>query len=923
MKKLSILICLSVFLLAFFVSSCDQSPRTVKIGVSQCSGDAWHQTMNQGIMGEALLHQNVSVEILDANYNSDKQISHIKYLLDKGVDALIVAPNEAQKLTPIIEEAFDTGIPVILVDSKINSDKYTTFVGADNVEIGAIAGHYIASRLQNGGEVAVIEGIEGSTSTIERNHGLDSILSNYPTIRIIARMHGDWQSDLVYKNFGQLLQEHPDIDVVFAQNDYMAIAANQVADLVVPNNHIAFVGVDALNVDGQGIDAILERKINASIIYEAGGDVVLKTAISLVEGDTLVGKRIILPTNIVRGYNNAVIMRSQHRHIEEMNNKIGQLSNTLQLFSKRAESQETLLIFSFVIVLLLLGVLFLVVRLFYVRGRANKILKLQKERERHLAEQLKDATNAKISFFTHVSHDLRTPLALISGPISQLVKSNNLDEEEKGLLTVAQNNTFVLLGLINQILDFRKIEEGKFALQVSRVDIKDHFLLWGDAFKLIAPSKNMNFNVVVRQGNYLMNADVQKIESIVYNLLGNAFKFTPPGGSVKVELMEMSLPERTLRIAISDTGLGISKNEIDKIFEPFFQAKERSGGSGIGLSVVNMLVKTLKGTIRVNSEEGVGSTFIIELPMDVLPLSEKVEEETDISKMLNDATLKGTLVDAVQSGISKTHENIIDESKPIVLVVEDNNELRDFIKMQLSDLFSIIEADNGKEGLAMAEKHMPDVVVSDIMMPVMNGMEMCKALKEKLQTSHIPVLMLTAYALDQYQIDAYNYGADAYLSKPFSTELLIARIQNLIESRVKLHDLFKSTTVGAIVDESELKQIGNNVDKSFIVRLNDIIVKRMGESDLNVEDLGHELGLSRVQLYRKLKSITGQSPNELLRLARLKKASELLKSGGDMNISEIAFAVGFSSSSYFTKCYKDYFGETPAESLKRASKAGE
>lgn len=909
--------------LALTVISCSNNEKEIRIGVSQCSGDAWHTLMNQELLNEAALYPNVKIEIHNAEDDNERQIEDIQILLDNKMDLLIVSPNEAEALTPIIERVYGDGIPVILVDSKINSDKYTTFIGSENEQVGRIAGQYIAWRLRTGGKIVVIEGLEGSTSTIDRRRGLDAVLSDNPQIKTVAKMNGNWRGDLTKYQFPKILQQNPDIDLVFAQNDYMAIAAKDVADSIMPGNQIAFVGVDALYGKGLGIESILNGKISASIIYETGGELTMQTAMSILNKDTTVSKEIILPTNIVSGYNNARLMQLQREHIDNMNSQISRLSDILTFNLHEVESQRILLYASVIIIFLILGVVVLLGKFFYDRGRANRILKLQKEKVESLSRQLEQATNAKLSFFTNVSHDFRTPLTLISDPIVQLEKSTKLDPKEKSMLTIAHKNVFVLLRLINQILDFRKYEDGKLTLHTSSFDFKEEINGWLDSFNSAAAQKKVQYDRVINEGNYIMVADHHKVERIIYNLLSNAFKFTPAGGTVGVETSVSDEKGRILHIVISDTGVGISKKDIDHIFDNFYQSEINVGGSGIGLAVVNSFVRLHEGKIRVESEVGKGSKFFVDIPMESLQLTEHNGEDLDTAygDMLLAASREGALIDAIQTSLSAEGEPVEETDKPVVLIVEDNQDVRDYIKLQLSDAYSIIEAANGKEGIAMAVKFVPDIVVSDVMMPIMNGMEFCRRLKNELQTSHIPVLMLTAYGMNEQKIDAYNCGADGYLTKPFSTEVLLARISNLIENRKRLQDLFKSTSVGAIVSEENLKQIGN-VDKTFIARLNDIIVKRMSESNLSVDDIGQDIGLSRVQLYRKAKSITGQSPNELLRIARLKKASELL-ANSDMNISEIAFAVGFSSSSYFAKCYKDYFGEAPTEFLKRNSNAGE
>lgn len=909
------------FLLSFVFFSCSNNEREIRIGVSQCSGDAWHVLMNQELLNEAALHPNVKVEIHNAEDDNERQIEDIQVLLDSKMDLLIVSPNEAEALTPIIERVYDDGIPVILVDSKTTSDKYTSFIGTNNEQVGHIAGQYISWALRNGGKLAIIEGLEGSTSTMDRRKGLETFLADYPQIEIVAKMNGNWRGELTRDVFPKILKQHPDLNLVFAQNDYMAIAAKEVADSIMPDNNIIFLGVDALYGEGLGIESILQGKINASIIYETGGEITMQTALAILNKDTMVQREIILPTNIVSGYNNALIMQSQREHIENMNSQIGRLSGILNSNLQAVETQRILLIAAVIIIFLILGVVALLGKFFYDRGRANRILKLQKEKVESLSRQLESATNAKLSFFTNVSHDFRTPLTLISDPIVQLEKSSNLDQKEKSMLTIAHKNVLVLLRLINQILDFRKFEDGKLSLNTTSFDLKKELQTWLDLFKAAALQKNVNYEIDIKDGYYTIVADHHKVERIVYNLLSNAFKFTPSGGSVRVEAFVTETEGRVLHLSISDTGIGISKKDIEHIFDNFYQSEVNVGGSGIGLAVVNSFVKLHQGSIRVESTEGVGSTFFVDLPMEALEITQTEEYDSSYSDMLLSASRQGALIDASQTTMDTVEEPVEETTKPVVLIVEDNKDVRDYIKLQLSDTYSIIEAVNGKEGVALAIKYVPDVVVSDVMMPIMNGMECCRRLKKELQTSHIPVLMLTAYGMNEQKIEAYNCGADGYLTKPFSTEVLLARIGNLIENRKNLQELFKSTTVGTIVEDESLKQMGN-VDKSFIVRLNEIILKRLGEADLTVDDMGQDIGLSRVQLYRKAKSITGQSPNELLRIARLKKASELL-SGSDMNISEIAYAVGFSSSSYFAKCYKDYFGEAPTEFLKRNSNAGE
>lgn len=364
-----------------------------------------------------------------------------------------------------------------------------------------------------------------------------------------------------------------------------------------------------------------------------------------------------------------------------------------------------------------------------------------------------------------------------------------------------------------------------------------------------------------------------------------------------------------LCMEVSDTGIGMSEEHIHHVFERFYQIDAQHTGSGLGLALVEAFVQLHKGTVRVESEKGKGTCFRVVLPMKQEGEVKEVIEKNESLKNLQE----GAVLDAGQETLHQWVENMeVDGTadKEVVLVIDDNQDVRDYVKMLLQDKYTVIEAVNGQEGIRQAMKYVPDVVVCDVMMPVMDGIECCKRLKSELQTSHIPVLMLTAYAMDEQRIQGYDSGADSYLTKPFNAKLLLARIRNLIDNRKRL----KSFTEDATAVSG--KQSLGEVDKGFVEKLKALIEEKMSNSDLSVEDLGAELGLGRVQLYRKTKSLTGYAPNELLRIARLKKAASLLASS-EKTVAEITYEVGFSSPSYFTRCYKDYFGESPSEFLKR------
>lgn len=360
---------------------------------------------------------------------------------------------------------------------------------------------------------------------------------------------------------------------------------------------------------------------------------------------------------------------------------------------------------------------------------------------------------------------------------------------------------------------------------------------------------------------------------------------------------------------VRDTGIGMSEEHIHHVFEHFYQIDVQHTGSGLGLALVEAFVNLHRGTVQVESGKGKGTCFRVILPMKQEGEVKGLTEKNEALEILQE----GAVLDAGQETLHQWTENTgVEESadKEMVLVIDDNQDVRDYVKMLLQDKYVVVEAVNGLEGVKQAMKYVPDVVVCDVMMPVMDGIECCKRLKSELQTSHIPVLMLTAYAMDEQRIQGYDSGADSYLTKPFNAKLLLARIRNLIDNRKRLKSFTEDAT--AISGKQSLGE----VDKGFVEKLKALIEEKMSNLDLSVEDLGAELGLGRVQLYRKTKSLTGYAPNELLRIARLKKAASLLASS-EKTVAEITYEVGFSSPSYFTRCYKDYFGESPSEFLKR------
>ena len=902
---------LIVYLLigGFLFTACsNRDLKVCHIGVSQCSDDEWRHKMNTEMLREALFYDGLEVEIRSAKDNNQKQIADIQYFIDKEVDLLIVAPNEAAAITPSVEKAYKKGIPVIMVDRKIESDKYTAFIGADNYKIGQDAGNYILNMRKSSAKILEIRGLEGSTPAFERHKGLMDVIQDASNIQVVGSIDGGWLQKSAMDAMDSILSVSQDIDVVFAQNDRMAMGAYMAAQKHQCEIKMKFIGVDALPGKNYGLDLVMRGILDASFIYPTGGDKVIRLAMDIL-GGLPYNKDNELSSALVDN-RNARIINIQMNHISEQDGRIEHLNGQIDDFWIRYSVQTAFLYTSLSLLLLLAILLGFIFKMYWTKHRMNEKLskqKLQLEEQRDqlisLSKQLEEATHAKLVFFTNVSHDFRTPLTLVADPIEQLLADTSLQEKQRSLLKVAHKNASILLRLVNQILDFRKYENGKLDLSLSTVDLKEQLEEWSQGFQTLAYKKHVHFNLNVEQNvDFVMELDAEKMERIYFNLLSNAFKYTPENGVINVVLSMVQRPKGvSFLLVVSDTGTGISTEHIKHIFDRFYKIDiNHSGGSGIGLALVKAFVELHGGSIVVESMVGRGTVFTVEIPV-------RKPDGKDVELQKGGYITPQTILEE----LSDVEEEMVEqnENKESILIIDDNKDIREYIKSMLADKYLVLEAENGNVGLRKAMKYVPDVILCDVLMPEMDGLECCKRIKSEIQTSHIPVMLLTACALDEQRIEGFECGADSYVSKPFNSQLLLIRIKNLIANSQRLKQLFSD-------GHSMAKETISEVEKDFIDRFRSLLEKNLGNSELSVEELGEQIGLSRVQLYRKIKALTNHSPVELLRITRLKKASALL-STTDKTISEITYEVGFTSPSYFTKCYKEYFGESPSDFLKR------
>ena len=927
-RKLHLIIYVAIIVL---LTGCAQKPRKFVIGVSQCSEDIWRDKLNDELKMGEYLNDSLIVKLASSNDDNVLQNKQVNQFVDEGVDLLIVSPNQLSAISKSVERAYDKGIPVILYDRKTNSDKYTAFIGCDNYTIGKSMGTFIAQQLQGKGRIVEISGLEGSSPALERHRGFMDAIKPYPGLQVVASEGGNWKEEGGIQAMKRILKQTQDFDYVFAHNDRLAWGAYVAARQMRVKRNYKYTGVDGMATEGGGLELVRDGIFEASYLYPTKGDEVIALAMKILkhqpyERDNYLSTSIITQANAALTLMEARDAERQMRNLKTLHKQVDQ-------YLSDYNSQKVMLIGLGLFLFVCLAAAALIFRGYMIKVRLNeKLAKTNGELKRlnvelgekneelkRLNEEVLELTHSRLVFFTNISHELRTPLTLIADPVEMLLEDTGIKGKSRELLKMVQRNALALQQLVSNILDFRKIQNGKMELKLYRFDIVKTLTMWVGDFQLTAERKQIRLHLDVNdlKGSHEMIADQEKISRIVFNLLSNALKYTPAGGEIFVSLKDEGA---NLRLDVRDTGKGISQDEADKIFERFFQAKGAASGTGIGLALVKSFVELHHGEARVESEPGKGSDFIVVIPR---------EQEGDSQVIHNDADIVDNSVKASASD----SKNVVDESvlqyiddgdrsrgkvqqlvsentnRPTVLVIDDNTDIRQYERTLLQDEYIVLEAADGKEGLSVAIKEVPDLVICDVMMPVMDGLEFTKQLKTNTATSHIPVIMLTAKNLEEHRAEGYEHGADSYITKPFHSKVLLARIENLLRQRQLLKNLYQGTKEA----EKEISEAHlEDRDKQFLKQLQAIIQKNLSDSEFGVEDMGQQIGLSRVQLYRKVKAMTGSSVVDLLRKARLAKARRLLETRS-MSVSEVAYEVGFSAPSYFTKCFKDEYGMLPGD----------
>jgi len=880
---------LLVWLTLIVLCGCTSSGKQKKhvIGLSQCMlDDAWRQAMINDMRIEASNYDDMEIIIKDAQNNNETQIQQIRDLIRQKVDVLIISPYQSEPITAVAEEAYRAGIPTIITDRKVNTDQYTSFVGANNYEIGLAAGNYAANYLPPNAIILEIWGLTQTSPAQERHKGFVDALREREDLSF-RKIEGQWLVDTARMELRKL--EHPEqIDFVYAHNDMMAIAAREyfMAWDSIRGRELRIIGVDA--VAGAGLEAVEDGRINASFLYPTGGEQVIRTAMRIIQGEP-VDKFIPLRTAPVDHQSARTLLlqadqlQKYRQRIEAQRSRIDGLSDRFYFLRNSLG----------VISLLMIGFIALSIYAFYI----NRKMRQANRKLISLNAEMKEVTAQKLQFFTNVSHEVRTPLTLILAPLDRLIISLR-ESPYASDLGLIQKNANRLLRVINQILDFRKVEGKQEKLAVREIDLVPFVGEIKSYFDSMASVRAIayTFTSSIKQCTLWIDPDL--LEKVFVNLLSNAFKFTPEGGSVRIELTE---EEDRVFIQVIDTGSGIQPGNLPHLFDRFY-TEDRSMGTGIGLHLVKEYIHMHGGEIRVESEPGQRTTFTVCLRKGKAHFEDSDLMETSVSHQAYEAS---------RLDDSETHKMLSKTYPYTILITEDDDEVRCFLERELSPHFKTRTAANGKDALRVLEEEEISLVVSDVMMPEMNGFELCRMIKSQLPFSHIPVILLTALTDERQRIFGITGGADDYIQKPFHTDYVKIKIIHLLQERRKLRErlLEKLRDNKLLLSEPEKVE---SIDDAFLRKFAEQIEAVYADPEYNVEKLSETLGLSRGHLHRKIKELTGTSPVEFLRTYRLNKATQLLRQNA-YTVSEVAYRTGFSSPAYFSKCFKAVYGVTPTE----------
>ncbi|WP_052732458.1 hybrid sensor histidine kinase/response regulator transcription factor [Hymenobacter terrenus] len=931
-----------VLAIALFGGCSPAQPKrpTYRIVFSQCTSKGlWRQAMLEGIQRELNFHPEVQFQMLDAHGESKEQQVQIRSLPRGKVDLLIVTPcetvtlaaNMQDPLTAVVEQVYEQGLPVVVLDQALNSRRYTAYVGSSNREIGRAAANYAATLPQRQGHVVEVLGMPGTTAAADRHQGFVERLAAHPRLQLVGQVSSDWQSLTKQAELEALLRAHPEVDLIFAHSDVLALGAYRVCQQLGRARKMRIIGVDGLPGPQGGIGLVQDGVLSASILNLPAGEEAMRLAMRILDKQPYVRENMLGITVIDSA--NVLMMRQQTDRLASQQRDIERQQQLMDALQATYASQQTMLYG-------LMGALLAVAGFGGLAWRANRQLALrnkentrinaqltaqneeishQRNKLEELAAEARAATEAKLRFFTNFSHELRTPLTLILGPVEELLTDKvGLTAVQRHDLGLVRRNTQRLLQLVNQLMDFRKMEVGKMRVRATEGNLVDFVREIVDVFEKPARLRGIDLRWLPATPVCSMWFDANILDKALFNLLSNALKFTPEHGQIIVRVQPADSVGRAVRISVEDTGPGISDVDQAHIFEWFYQGQANGSGSaqgsGMGLALTMGLVRLHQGQLVVRSQPGQGSVFELTLPRELptelraplVPASIATHELPATQRLSNKSLLENIVVEPVTEAETETSAaTVLNET--VVLVIEDNVEVNDFLVRKLSADYQVQSAADGLTGQQLAIELIPDLIVCDVMMPGLNGLDLVTQLREDWRTSHIPVVLLTARNAPEQQVEGVQAGADLYLTKPFHPALLLESVRTLLANRARQREHFRRELS---LDKTTVAPTDG--DQQFLTDLAAIVEANLDNTDLSVNSIGRSMNLSRMQLYRKVKALLGIGVSEYIQHVRLTKARQLLLDD-TLTIAEVGYELGFSTPSYFSTSFKAKYQVSPSE----------
>lgn len=898
MKNIFLKTLFTAFILLVANSCSYQQEHQYRIVFLQCCHDEWRDVMNSEMKRELAFHPEIKLEIVDSYSNTEKQAEQIRALAKQKIDLLIITPNEAKPLTDAIEDVYKTGIPIVFVDRKTDSEQYSAFIGADNYEIGKTAGKFIASQFKNRGNIIEIQLEMTSSPATERNRGFIDAITSTPNLKIVETL--ETKNGLVDINahIPRILNEHPETNIVFAHTDFLALTAYNAAQKEGKAKDLFFVGIDAIPVT-KGIQDVKKGILNATLLYPTGGAEAIQTAVKILKKQPFEKENKLL-TNVITS-DNVDIMLSQIQKIKEQQVEIERETLKISELNKTYSSQRNRLYF---ISALLTIVVILGAFLYFLlqeKQYSNKILEeqnlaiLEQKNEIEKVSLLaRKATEDKIRFYSYISHEFKTPLSLILTPTEDLIQRKSTDiKETRSTLQLIYKNANRLLRLVDQLLEMRKLDAGKMELELSQNDlvafIRD---IVGD-FGVKAKQKHIDLQFISPFKELLFAFDTEKLDKVLFNIISNAFKYTPDGGLIHVSILKNT---DKIEINIADNGIGMNAEEKAHAFDLFYRGNKNIPlGTGLGLALSQEFVTLHGGEIIINSEKDKGTTFKINLP--IIESKQVWEDKKAINSSKRIEEFEDSESPIIINDFKHAFENTI-------ILIEDNQDLNLFLGQKLEKQYNVVAAENAERGWQEILSYIPDIIICDVMLPGMDGFALTQKVKSDFRTSHIPVILLTAKSQIESQIEGTKAGADDYILKPFNQQLLEEKLKGLVENRDRMRRRFSNE----VINPNQLQK----GERRFLLEFEALIEKNIKDSTLSVEKLSQQLGMSRVQLFRKISALTNKNVVDYIAEYKLQKAKILLKEQ-EKNITEIAYELGFSTPSYFTTFFKQKTNQTPTE----------